>query len=38
MTRLGQILLFVNLGLSLMDKIGLNFERLGDSTGRVSDL
>ena len=28
----------MNLGLSLMDKIGLTFESLGDSSGRVSDL
>jgi hypothetical protein len=28
----------MNLGLSLLDKVGVSFERLGDSTGRVSDL
>ena len=29
---------FMNAGLTLLDKIGVNVEKIGDSTGRLTDL
>ncbi len=29
---------FMNLGLTLLDKVGVHLDRISDSTGRLSDL